>query len=71
MTALGGFLGRFFYVEDILVLVWFLATFAVTGAFSKDSGKKWFDFSRMEIGDEALRGKWDKQKEKTNKLRLI
>jgi len=40
-----------------LFLAWFFASFSVTGAFSKDSGKKWFDFSRMEIGAEVMRGK--------------
>jgi len=44
-----------------LFLAWFFASFTVTEAFSKDTGKKWFAFSRMEIGAERLRGKmgWD------------
>jgi hypothetical protein len=40
-----------------LFLAWFFATFIVTEAFLKDTGKKWFAFSRMEIGAEALRRK--------------
>lgn len=62
MTALGNILGRFFMFKTSLFLAWVFASFTVTEAFSKDSGKKWFDFSRMEIGAEALRGKWDRMR---------
>ena len=42
------------------------------GASLKDLGKKWFAFSRMVIGAEALRGKnWGRLKEKANKLRAV
>ena len=46
-------MGGFLYVQNFPVFSLVFATPYLYGAFSNDTGKKWFAFSRMEIGGEG------------------